>query len=226
VDERQNLSDHEALGFAVWQHCPIAKTEITEKKLLYHDNVSPRVNFNVSCDMTDRLALQINPDQARVAKNLGAAAGVTTYDNYDAEGRIEGGYAFWQTDRGSPEASPYDFMRFDLNTGSIASSTSATGTYSPISLSLPSTTNTYGSYGESVERNQQDYDYKEAKILSVYKYTYDESTLVETNLNIDAVAYGQKLLPSSSYEVYDQSFLDKTSNKIKAIPSSGGRGGL
>jgi hypothetical protein len=35
VDERQNLSDHEALGFAVWQHCPIAKTEITEKKLLY-----------------------------------------------------------------------------------------------------------------------------------------------------------------------------------------------
>jgi hypothetical protein len=38
VDERQNLSDHEALGFAVWQHCPIAKTEITEKKLLYLAN--------------------------------------------------------------------------------------------------------------------------------------------------------------------------------------------
>jgi Domain of unknown function (DUF6430) len=46
VDERQNLSDHEALGFAVWQHCPIAKTEITEKKLLYlFDLLKPNENW-------------------------------------------------------------------------------------------------------------------------------------------------------------------------------------
>jgi hypothetical protein len=31
VDEQQNLSEHEALSFAVWQHCVIAKSEFTEK---------------------------------------------------------------------------------------------------------------------------------------------------------------------------------------------------
>jgi hypothetical protein len=75
-----------------------------------------------SCNSEEVLALQINPDQARAAKNLGAAAGVTMYDDYRAQGRIEGEKAFWATDVESEATSPYAFMRFDLRTGGLASS--------------------------------------------------------------------------------------------------------
>jgi hypothetical protein len=35
VDDEQDLSEYEALSFAVSQHRSIAQNEITEKKLLY-----------------------------------------------------------------------------------------------------------------------------------------------------------------------------------------------
>lgn len=155
------------------------------------------VNKYYDCKMTDPLALQVNADAARAAKNLGAGAGVTTYDNYEALGRIEGGFAFWQSRNTTEASSAYDFMRFDLNTGSLASSTSTAGAYSAISLSLPSAANTQGSYGESFQRGESYYDYKDAKSICLSKSSYDSGSNIETGYEINATAYGQKLLPYS-----------------------------
>jgi hypothetical protein len=157
------------------------------------------INTNIECDMTDKLALQINPDQARAAKNLGAAAGVTTYDNDDADGRIEGDNAFWNYGNGSPE---YDFMRFNLATGELSSSTSSTGTYSPISLALPSGSTEDGSYGESLSRFDYSYDFKEAKSICL-SYSRESGEMSSGKyFNLYATAYGNKFNPQGSREDY------------------------
>jgi hypothetical protein len=83
---------------------------------------------NIRCNLIDPLALQVNVDAARAAKNLGSAAGVDTFDNYDVPGRIEGGKAFWSDLSAMPQ---FSNLRFDLATGQLASSPSSTGTYSP-----------------------------------------------------------------------------------------------
>lgn len=157
----------------------------------YDSSVSPRVYFNIGCDMTTRLALQISPDQARAAKNLGAAAGVTTFDNYDAEGRIEGGNAFWFNSNASRE---YSNLRFNLGTGELSSSTSTTGTYSPVSLALPTSANgsINGSYGESLSRNESFFNYKEAKTICL---GYNNAPL-EKGFEVSATAYGNMFYAS------------------------------
>jgi hypothetical protein len=153
------------------------------------------IETSIECEMTDKLALQINPDQARAAKNLGTAAGVTTYDNDDADGRIEGGNAFWNYGYGSPE---YDFMRFNLATGELSSSTSSTGTYSPISLALPSGSTENGSYGESISRFNSSYDFKEAKSICL-SYSRDSGEMMNGKyFNLYATAYGNKFNPRGS----------------------------
>jgi hypothetical protein len=177
------------------------------------------------CTMTDPLVLQAIPDAARAAKNLGTQAGVTTYDNYYAPGRIEGGSAFWQSDNESQVSNPYDFMRFNLSTGELASSTSTTGTYSAISLSLPSSTTTSGAYGESFERANSFFEYKDAKTICLAKSTYDPVADAGSNLEINATAYGQKLLPSSYFYNYiNGGGDDKTSSKLAERGMRGGCG--
>jgi hypothetical protein len=142
----------------------------------------------VECDMTDKLVLQINADQARAAKNLGSAAGVTTFDDYRVEeGRIEGGNAFWYNGDGSSE---FDYMRFNLATGALASSSSTTGTYTPISLSLPSTPTEYGSYAENLQRFNSEFGYQDAKFICINRRREDE-----TGFSVTAAAYGNKFMP-------------------------------
>lgn len=157
--------------------------------------------LGMTCIFTTPLALQINPDQARAAKNLGSAAGVTTFDDYRTDGSIEGDNAFWQSNSESESSSAYDFMRFNLKTGDLSSSSSSTGTYASINLSLPSTTNTLGVYAESLQRNNGFYDYKEAKTICLSKLTYDMSVESESGFVLNATAYGSKLMPSSY--IYD-----------------------
>ncbi len=166
-----------------------------------------------NCTMTDKLALQVNADSSRAAKNLGTAAGVTTYDGYDADGRIEAGSAFWQSDNESAPDDKYNFMRFNLGTGELASSTSTTGTYSALSLSLPAGTTSYsnGSYGESLSRFESNFDYKDAKSICVSSYSYDPVTDQESGFNIYATAYGNKFLPEGTRRVQAQpDFLEST----------------
>lgn len=167
------------------------------------------------CSMTDPLALQVNADAARAAKNLGAAAGVTTYDDFDAPGRIEGGYAYWETENQTESSSPYDFMRFDLKTGSLASSMSTTDTYSAISLSLPSGINAQGSYGESFQRASSNFEFKDAKTICLSKSSQDPEMAIETGYSINAIAYGQKLSPYSRTYRNGGSLDDRTSNTVK-----------
>lgn len=147
------------------------------------------------CMLTDKLALQVNADQARAAKNLGTTAGVNTYDGDDADGRIEAGIAFWQNENTAAPGDKYNFMRFNLGTGELASSASTTGTYSPISFSLPSGTTTYGAYGESLSRFESEFDYKDAKSICVSSYTYDPQTEQESGFGVYATAYGNKFYP-------------------------------
>ncbi len=151
----------------------------------YDGSVSPRIYFSIGCDMTVRLALQIGPDQVRAAKNLGTAAGVTMFDSYDAEGRIGGGNAFWFNSYVSTE---YSNLRFNLSTGELSSSASATGTFSPISLALPTSANgsINGVYGESFSRGDSFFNYKEAKTICLgYR-----NEAFDKGFELSATAYG------------------------------------
>jgi hypothetical protein len=136
------------------------------------------------------LSLQLNADKARAAKNLGTEAGVTTFDAYDADGKIEGGNAFWTNLDSSPS---YRALRFNLGTGDLSSSTTTTGTYSAVSLALPSTSNEYGAYGESLSRNNGFFAYKDAKTICLSYNNYS----LETGFATSATAYGNKFMPSS-----------------------------
>ena len=138
--------------------------------------------------MIDPLALQVNVDAARAAKNLGSAAGVDTFDNYEVPGRIEGGKAFWADSGAMPQ---FRNLRFDLATGQLASSASTTGTYSPLSLSLPTGETAFGSYGESLNRNSSDFLYKDAKGICLSKSDSD----TETSYSVNAFAYGNRFYP-------------------------------
>jgi hypothetical protein len=160
-----------------------------------YDN-STRTELDIECQMTDKLALLVNADQARAAKNLGSAAGVTTFDDYEMDGRIEGGKAFWQiNDYGSAPQDKYNFMRFDLATGQLASSNQSTGTYATVSMALPSAATSYGVYGESITRGDGYFDYKDAKTICLA--SYDDAA--ETGFGISASAFGNKFLPSRFY---------------------------
>lgn len=140
------------------------------------------------CTMTDPLALQINVDAARAAKNLGAEAGVTTFDDDDTTGRIEGGQVFWLNKSGSEE---FSYLRFNLGSGDLASSASSTGTYSPISLSLPASNSEYGVYGESLIKNDSFFGFKDAKSICLGKESQT------SGFYLSATAYGNKFRPSS-----------------------------
>jgi hypothetical protein len=143
---------------------------------------------NIQCNLIDPLALQVNVDAARAAKNLGTAAGVDTFDNYDVPGRIEGGKAFWADSGAMPQ---FRNLRFDLATGELASSPSTTGTYSSLSLSLPTADTQFGSYGESLIRNNSSFLYKDAKGICLSKS--DSNT--ETSFSVNAFAYGNRFYP-------------------------------
>jgi hypothetical protein len=178
-------------------------------------NVELNLNTNVSvnsmqtytsvrlgCEMVDKLALQVLADQARAAKNLGTAAGVNSFDNYDVQGSIEGGKAFWVDPNAMPQ---FSNLRFDLATGELASSTLKTGTYSPLSLALPSGEFEEGAYRESINRGNSDFGYKEAKGIYVCKNNYAN----DTGFSIYATAYGNKFYPQSG----SRRFMLATSNE-------------
>jgi hypothetical protein len=154
----------------------------------YSNDNNTDIRLELDCDMTDKLALQINANAARAAKNLGTEAGVNTFDDYYTEGRIEGGNAFWYNEAGSSE---YSNMRFNLGSGDLSSSSSTTGTYSSISLSLPSGTSSFGVYGESVTRGSSFFDYKDAKTVCLGR----ESMQTESGFALSVTAYGNKFLP-------------------------------
>ncbi len=142
---------------------------------------------DINCDLAERLQLQVNANEARAAKNLGTAAGVTTFDSYEADGRIEGDNAFWYSRSGSPE---FQHWRFNLKTGALASSSTSTGTYTTTSLALPTGTNEYGSYGESKSRNNSFFDYKEANSICLGRDSQS------SGFSLSATAYGNKFYPS------------------------------
>ena len=143
---------------------------------------------SIQCNLIDPLALQVNVDAARAAKNLGTAAGVDTFDNYDVPGRIEGGKAFWADSGAMPQ---FKNLRFDLATGELASNPSTTGTYSSLSLSLPTADTQFGSYGESLQRNSSSFSYKDAKGICLSK----TDTNAETSFSVNAFAYGNRFYP-------------------------------
>jgi hypothetical protein len=147
------------------------------------------------CNMTDMLALQINADQARAAKNLGTAAGVNSYDDYYADGRIDGGKAYWENVIDEEYTLPqYAHMRFDLASGELASSATSGGTYTAVSLALPSSTSSFGLYGESIERAQSFYGYKDAKTICIASIPNVSS---EEGFAVVVTAYGSKFMPNS-----------------------------
>jgi hypothetical protein len=165
--------------------------ESEEDSYLSVNRSSNESGLGISCEtISTPLALQVAVNQARAAKNLGTAAGVTTFDDYNVEeGRIEGGNAFWLNGNGSEQ---YDYMRFNLGTGELASSSSSTGTYSSISLSLPSTSDTYGVYGEALARNTDGFfDYKDAKTICLGKESETSGYFF-----VSATAFGNKFMPS------------------------------
>jgi hypothetical protein len=145
----------------------------------------------INCGMVTKLALQVNVDGARAAKNLGTAAGVNSFDDYDLPGRIEGGKAFWRDSNALPEFSQ---LRFDLATGELASSSTTTGRYSPLSLTLPSSETEFGSYSESLTRNQSNFNFKDAKGICLNKS--DSSN--DTGFSVNAYAYGNRFYPYST----------------------------
>jgi hypothetical protein len=145
----------------------------------------------INCDMDTKLALQVNVDGARAAKNLGIAAGVNSFDDYDLPGRIESGKAFWRDSNALPEFSQ---LRFDLATGELASSSTTTGSYSPLSLTLPSGETEFGSYSESLSRNNSSFNFKDAKGICLNKS--DSSN--ETGFSVSAYAYGNRFYPYST----------------------------
>jgi hypothetical protein len=115
------------------------------------------------------------------------------------------------------------------------SSTSTTGTYSAISLSLPSSANAserdQGSYGETFERYNSEFFYKDAKSICVSKSTYDPDTRIQSELSISASAYGQSFMPSSNFfqygtdEEWDRSSSKLGNAQIKGFGPGGGCGG-
>lgn len=145
----------------------------------------------IECMLSEPLALQLNADQARAAKNLGTAAGVTTFDGRSAVGRIEGGNAFWESNTAPSPSDQYNFMRFNLTTGELASNSTGTGTFAPISLSLPSVTTTYGGYGESILRGNSYFGEKEAKGICLDYYDQQANQ----GFSIDAYASGNIFSP-------------------------------
>jgi hypothetical protein len=155
---------------------------------VYVNNIRTYTSVGLNCEMVDKLALQVLADQARAAKNLGTAAGVNSFDNYDVQGSIEGGKAFWADSNALPQ---FSNLRFDLATGELASSTSKTGTYSPLSLALPSGEFEEGAYSESINRGRSEFGYKDAKGIYICKNNYAN----DTGFSIDATAYGNKFYP-------------------------------
>ena len=143
---------------------------------------------NIQCYLIDPLALQVNVDAARAAKNLGSAAGVDTFDDNAVSGRIEGGKAFWID---STAMSQFCNLRFDLATGELASSSSTIGTYSPLSLSLPTGEREFGSYSETLNRNDEFYSFKDAKGVCLNRIDYN----AETSFSVNATAYGNRFYP-------------------------------
>lgn len=171
----------------------ISETEFAYYVRTYDYDNNADTSIEIECSLTGKLELQVNADQARAAKNLGTAAGVTTYDDYSIDGRIEGGNAFWQqNDYESAPQDKYNFMRFNLGTGELSSSNANTGTYAAISLSLPSGTSSYGVYGETVSRNNYTFDYKEAKSICLGFES------MQAGFGLSVTAFGNKFYPSNS----------------------------
>ena len=193
-----SLNMYSGSGRSGYKSLNVYTEQISETEFAYNirtyvrDNIA-NTSYRINCLLTGKLELQVNADQARAAKNLGTAAGVTTFDDYNIDGRIEGGNAFWQqNDYESAPQDKYNFMRFNLGTGELSSSNANTGTYAAISLSLPSGTSSYGVYGETVSRNDSFFDYKEAKSICLGFES------MEAGFGLSATAYGNKFYPSNS----------------------------
>ena len=193
-----SLNMYSGGGRSGYKSLNVYRAQISETEFAYHvrtyvsDN-NANTYIEIDCLLTGKLELQVNADQARAAKNLGTAAGVTTFDDYNIDGRIEGGNAFWQQSNYESPGDKYNFMRFNLGTGELSSSNANTGTYAAISLSLPSGTSSYGVYGETVSRNNSFFDYKEAKSICLGFES------MEAGFSLSATAYGNKFYPSSRF---------------------------
>jgi hypothetical protein len=154
----------------------------------YENSYSAGISTNTyyRCNLATPLALKVNADQARAAKNLGTAAGVTTFDNYYVDGRIESAKAFWSDNRAMAD---YSNLRFDLATGQLASSSSSSGTYTNVSLALPTAAGEYGAYSENIERNSSFYNRKDAKSICL---SFESPSRA---FDINATAYDNKFMP-------------------------------
>lgn len=159
------------------------------------DEDSKGLDSTIQCDMVDRLELQVNIDGARAAKHLGSGAGITTFDDSHADGRIENGFAYWYGKNG---AAQYDHKRFNLSTGELASSASAEGPYTTIDLSIPALPS-YGSYSEGLVRDA--IESQDARSVCLYYSTPTNGVGNEmpqngsTGFYIVASVYGNKFLP-------------------------------
>jgi hypothetical protein len=142
------------------------------------------------CALATPLTLQVNVDAARVAKNFGTAAGVNEFDNYVTAGSIDGGKATWLN---YEEAGDYSYFRFDLATGQLASSTSTTGTFSPISLAIPSSSDAgeNGTYKESFLRSNYYFFNNSGKGVCL---SYEKPS-AEKAFSISANTYSNRFFP-------------------------------
>ncbi len=163
--------------------------------------------FSISCaSVSDLLVLQVNINPARAAKNLGTAAGVTSFDSrYLGEGNsgaINAGLATW-SNASSPDAQR--FLRFNLATGDLASSTASTGTFSPVSLALPATELEDGTYGETLTRGRTEFDSQDAKSACIrYDRRTPDSSPDEPSGNafsFTVTAFGNKFAPAPEFNL-------------------------
>jgi hypothetical protein len=150
----------------------------------------------ISCETIATPTIHAKLDNARAAKNLGAEAGVASFDGADADGEIDGGIAYWENgEEGSDE---FRYLRFNLTTGELASKSTpreSTATYTPISLSLP--TGSDGSsaqYTELICRGAEGFNFREAKGIALS--SSNEAT--SSSLYLSAFAYGSRFAPNAN----------------------------
>jgi hypothetical protein len=170
---------------------PVTEQISMQPGQLYANNASD--SSSIFCETVAGVSLQLSPSAARVAQNLGTAAGVTTYDTGSGyAGTITSGIMSWENQENSPE---YSFFKLNLGSGELSASATATGTFSVVSLSLP-TANSMGyprgGYGESVCRN---FDESGAVAKAVFLYYDTDVTAFYTG----ATAYGNKIF-AGAYE--------------------------
>jgi hypothetical protein len=165
-------------------------------QVVAHDYAKP-LYINL-CQLVDPLALKTLVNEARVATHMaqGAKQVDTFFSQFEQEplpNGVDGDVIYWAFPAFEFfESLPQFNYRFNSATGVLLSSegTDTTAPMTTVSFALPSSTNTEsgGYYGESVCRNTQFYEFKEAKTLAILKEDSPIGALFATR-------YGEKLMP-------------------------------